>query len=52
MIIIAGHKTPQIYNNHFFPLTVDHSRVHLRPVEGYEHDYINGNFIDVSLRQL
>ena len=30
--------------------TDDHSRVHLIPVEGHEHDYINGNFIDV--RQL
>ena len=27
--------------------TDDHSRVHLIPVEGAEHDYVNANFIDV-----
>ena len=31
-----------------FFISDDHSRVTLTPIEGHEHDYINGNFIDVS----
>ena len=34
-----------------YPLLItvsdDQSRVTLTPIEGYEHDYINGNFVDV-----
>ena len=29
----------------------DHSRVVLTPVEGAEHDYINGNFVPVRITQ-
>ena len=32
---------------YIFVVSDDHSRVTLKPIEGYEHDYINGNFIDV-----
>lgn len=32
-----------------FP-AVDETRVTLNPIEGAEHDYINANFINVSLK--
>ena len=31
------------------PFTVDDTRVQLKPMAGAEHDYINGNYIDVSI---
>ncbi len=32
----------------FIFFAVDETRVKLKPVEGFQYDYVNANFIDVS----